>query len=210
MNYKVRKRIDAVLSGESDTLKLDNLDLTELPEEVYTLTNLKELSVANILLMGNQDTIDLLKRLPTDDSQELLKLLEEEESERKKDLLIPRQLEYIDAKLSQLTSLEVLDLSYNRIELLPDSIGTLPKLRRLILRNNLLTGLPKSLTRLPSLELLDIRQNPIQSVPRFPQLEVYDVYRGHFYGQKHEAIRSKDIDLALWHLKKETERGLLK
>ena len=210
MNHEARKRIDAVLSGESDTLKLGDLNLTELPEEVYTLSSLRVLLVSNYALDSSQYLIDLLKKVPTDNSQELLKILEEKEQDRKNDLLVPRQLESIDAKIGQLVSLEVLDLSYNRLERLPDSVGSLPKLRRLILRNNLLTELPEPLTRLPSLELLDIRKNPLQSVPGFPQLEVYDVYKEHFYGQKHEAMRSKDIDLALWHLKKETERGLLK
>lgn len=126
MNYKAQKRIDAVRSGKTDTLDLGNLDLTELPDEVYELTNLRELKVVNYLLMSHQSTIDLFRKTGMDETDELLSQLVELENELQADLLVPKQLQTIDPRISQLRSLEVLNLWCNRIERLPDSIGTLP------------------------------------------------------------------------------------
>ncbi|GAB3995146.1 hypothetical protein GCM10028807_34540 [Spirosoma daeguense] len=212
MHYKVYERIEAVRLGKTDTLELGNLDLTELPEEVYSLTNLKVLSVANLLLMSNQGIIDLLSedQARSADTETYLEFLLEAEKELQADLLVPKQLQSIDARISQLRSLEVLDLRFNRIESLPDSIGTLPRLRRLILHDNQLTIIPESLAGLATLELLDIRNNPIQYVPNLPQLGKYNVYSEHYRLQRNEAFRqSKDIDLSIWLYRKETQYGLI-
>ncbi len=211
MNYKARKRIDAVQSGTTDTLDLSHLDLTELPDEVYTLTNLRVLSVANLLLRSNQEDIETYKRYSFgEEDQAFIKEMEQAEQELQNDLLVPKQLQSLDAKISQLTSLEILDLSYNRFDRLPDSIGSLPNLRRLIVSNNLLTDLPETLAQVMKLELLDIQDNPIQSIPKLPQLEKYELYKEHFRQQRQQAFSGKDIDLGVWLYRKEIEYGLLR
>lgn len=211
MHYKARERIDAVLAGKIDTLDLSNLGLVELPDEVYSLTNLRELTVSNVLLMSSQSFIDLLSERPnlSESDIEFLKITEEAEQELQADLLVPKQLQFISPDIGRLKVLEVLDLQFNALERLPDAIGDLPKLRRLQLYQNKLRTLPDSLAHLPSLELLDVQENPLLSVPVLPQFEKYKDYRMHFWQQVRNAFREKDAKLGFWLYKKQTEYGLL-
>jgi len=58
-----------------------------------------------------------------------------------------------------------LDVSYNCISTLSDSIGLLLKLRRLNVSNNQLINLPDSLSQCQQLEMLLFADNKIQSIP---------------------------------------------
>ncbi|XP_067936773.1 leucine-rich repeat protein lrrA-like [Watersipora subatra] len=62
--------------------------------------------------------------------------------------------------VSQLTNLEILNLSSNRFNTgLPDSIGSLKLLRKLTLSSCYLSALPESLSQLTNLELLNLSDN---------------------------------------------------
>ncbi|KAH9131100.1 hypothetical protein LEN26_007904 [Aphanomyces euteiches] len=63
-----------------------------------------------------------------------------------------------------LDSAEEVDLSYNRLESLPDEIGQLQAVRLLNLRGNQLTSLPSTLTKLSKLEILDVASNQLESI----------------------------------------------
>lgn len=167
------------------------------------------LTVRNPLLASNQFMIDHLKKSSRKDNQTWLAELEEAEREREQDLRVPKHLLTLDARVSQLTALETLDLSHNQLEHLPASLGSLPALRRLILNENRLTDIPASLAQLSRLELLDLRDNPIRSRPDFPRLKRYDVYQTHFGQQKREAMRAREIELAAWLYQQETRYGLV-
>eukprot|EP00004_Rigifila_ramosa_P017022 TRINITY_DN4099_c0_g1_i4.p1 TRINITY_DN4099_c0_g1~~TRINITY_DN4099_c0_g1_i4.p1 ORF type:complete len:720 (+),score=202.58 TRINITY_DN4099_c0_g1_i4:1522-3681(+) len=70
------------------------------------------------------------------------------------------------AELMGLTSLEVLDLSYNLLSSLPPTIASLSALRSLSLTGNQLQDLPPELSRLSrSLAILDVRLNHLTAVP---------------------------------------------
>ena len=66
----------------------------------------------------------------------------------------------------KLTTLQRLDLSYNKISKIPEGISSLKKLKVLKLFFNNITTLPKSIGRLESLEELDLHSNRIENLPK--------------------------------------------
>ena len=69
--------------------------------------------------------------------------------------------------LGQLTALHSLDLSSNGLIALPEWLGQLTALRSLILSGNQLTALPESLSQLPALQSLDLSDNYITALPEW-------------------------------------------
>jgi hypothetical protein len=63
------------------------------------------------------------------------------------------------------SSLKVLNLSYNNITLLPDSIGELTELKELWLQSNPIESLPISLSNCYKLEILDLQRTKIRAIP---------------------------------------------
>ena len=69
-------------------------------------------------------------------------------------------------------TLEVLDLSGNKLSVLPDSIAELKQLKIIFFANNKFTVFPKILARCPSLTMVGFKSNQIHNVPEnaFPPL----------------------------------------
>lgn len=69
-------------------------------------------------------------------------------------------------ELQRLTSnLRTVDLSGNKIEMLPASIGNFLQMKSLTLNANRLTSLPPEIGKLKKLETLSLNQNQLRSVP---------------------------------------------
>lgn len=62
-------------------------------------------------------------------------------------------------------TLEILDMTGNRLSSLPDDFGKLKKLRILFLSQNLFTELPEVLSECPELSMVGFKDNKISSVP---------------------------------------------
>ncbi|CAM9634370.1 unnamed protein product [Chrysoparadoxa australica] len=71
------------------------------------------------------------------------------------------------ARRGMLQQLQVLDLSFNNIAHLPDSISELKALVKLTAANNLIESLPRAISRsyMPALSELDVSQNPLTEPP---------------------------------------------
>ncbi|MFA0413842.1 protein kinase [Vibrio renipiscarius] len=62
-------------------------------------------------------------------------------------------------------SLEVLDLSDNQLQNLPDDFSQLKQLRILFLTNNCFTAIPTVLAQCPKLEMISFKSNKLQHIP---------------------------------------------
>ena len=74
-------------------------------------------------------------------------------------------LTYIPSKIENLTRLQVIGASRNRISSLPSSIGNLKHLRKLAFENNKLTFLPAEIGSLIGLEMLGLSRNKLAALP---------------------------------------------
>jgi Leucine-rich repeat (LRR) protein len=72
-----------------------------------------------------------------------------------------------------MVNLHKLDLSYNCIKGIPDTIVDLKNLCYLNLSNNFLKELPDALCNLPNLELLDVDENLLKYMPNLPSNLIY-------------------------------------
>ncbi len=76
-----------------------------------------------------------------------------------------RNLQVFPECILDLRMLEMLDLSYNQITLIPETIHRLENLVVLTLRKNQLKNLPNSFGKLKTLQYLDLNYNQLQSLP---------------------------------------------
>jgi Leucine-rich repeat (LRR) protein len=61
--------------------------------------------------------------------------------------------------------LQFLDLSHNRLDVIPDSVGLLHCLQQLLLQHNNIMALPETCGQLKMLQTLDVSHNPLQNLP---------------------------------------------
>lgn len=138
--------IEAALSSDKPVyrLKITKLKVRDsLPEEIFDLVELRELTIKGCRLCVLNKNIELLQKL------EVLNL------DRNKLLRLPETL-------GNLYNLRYLKISRNIIETLPESIGNLKNLKLIDAWDNPLYVLPDSIFKLSStLETLDLRQIPL-------------------------------------------------
>ena len=75
------------------------------------------------------------------------------------------QLTSIPESIADLSSLEYLYLEWNQLSSIPESIGDLSNLTELYLSHNQLTSLPESIGDLSNLEYLSLNYNQLTSIP---------------------------------------------
>lgn len=127
-------------------LSLEDLELAQLPMELWQCTSLQELD-----LSGNQ-----LSSLPVE-----IGMLVNLESLA----LCMNQLSSLPAELGQLINLQELFLDNNQLNNLPAELGQLVNLLDLDLSENQLTNLPAELGQLGNLLSLYVHKNQLSSLP---------------------------------------------
>lgn len=90
-------------------------------------------------------------------------------------------------QILRLTKLEILDLSKNRIEIIPDGIKNMTNLKFLAVARNQIRRLPLALGEMPSLTKLKFDENPIE----FPPLDAISLPKK-TYASSMEAEREKE------------------
>jgi internalin A len=157
--------------------------LTELPESLFQLTQLRSLNLANNKLTALPESLGQLTQLQS------LNLSKNELAELPESLgqltqlqsldLSSNQLTALPESLVQLTQLQSLKIDQNRLTVLPESLGQLTQLQSLGLTYNELTSLPESLgqlTKLPSLMLVGNQLTTLpESLGQLTQLETLNV-----------------------------------
>jgi len=74
-------------------------------------------------------------------------------------------LRSIPESIENLIGLEILNVSYNYLRSIPDSIGSLRNLTQLFLFHNSLASLPNNIGNLIGLEILNVSDNNLESIP---------------------------------------------
>lgn len=94
------------------------------------------------------------------------------------DLSCNKISDFMAGPMSDLSLLQVLNISHNKLKKLPDDLFRIENLRELHLSDNLLTRLPKTINRLNRIEFLDISHNRIESIEEvscMPTLRILNV-----------------------------------
>ncbi|KAM3110764.1 leucine-rich repeat domain-containing protein [Phormidesmis sp. 146-33] len=174
------------------SLDLSSKGLTELPVELWQLTNLTKLSLSHNQLSAVPKELGQLSNLTglyLDNNQlsavpkelgQLSNLTElyldnnqlsavPEELEQLSNLtglyLDNNQLSAVPKELGQLSNLTALSLSHNQLSAVPKELGQLSNLTGLYLDNNQLSAVPKELGQLSNLTELYLDNNQLSAVP---------------------------------------------
>ena len=136
-------------------LNLSKRGLTRVPEAVSLMTEVEVLDLSGNPITRIPDNLSKLTNL---------KVLRLNECRLKNVSKDPGLTETI-AVITQLSSLEELDLSWNSIKRLPKGFSNLKQLKKLTLSNCSLTEIGADITQLSSLEELDLSYNPVEILP---------------------------------------------
>jgi hypothetical protein len=138
--------MNIIPSKQISKLDLSNLNLKEIPQEVFELKNLKKLDLSNNQLKTIPKEISNLKQLEVLD-------------------ISNNNISNFFAKLCEIKKLKALNLNNNKIASIPKQISGLKKLRSLNIANNKIKKLPVEFSELSELVLLNISKNPITEFP---------------------------------------------
>lgn len=141
-----KRRIEGARLTLATELNLNDISLTDLPESLGQLTQLRRLDLADNRLTALPDSLGKLTRLQT--------------------LILPdNQMTTLPESLRQLSQLEWLDLGINHLTALPEWVGQLSQLQHIFLHNNQLTALPEPLGQITQLRHLDVSDNQLTALP---------------------------------------------
>lgn len=150
-------------------LSLSANQLRELPEAIAQLTELQTLYLDNNHLREFAEAIGQLRKLRELylHANQLTELPEAvgQLTQLLKLTLSVNQLRKLSKAIGQLTQLQVLHLEINNLTKLPDAIGELTQLKHLTLHENQLTELPEVIGQLTQLKNLTLDENQLTSLP---------------------------------------------
>ncbi len=129
-----------------NNLNLDDNKITEIPVAIEKLTNLTHLLLSGNKITEIPATIEKLTNLTNLD-------------------LSDNQITEIPATIEKLTNLTYLDLNYNQISEIPVIIEKLTKLTYLFLSDNQITEIPVAIEKLTNLTYLVLNNNQITEIP---------------------------------------------
>lgn len=131
---------------EEGVLVLEDKQLTQIPDSVFNITNLKSLR-----LYGNKlDSV----------SYRIGELIALEEL-----YLGKNNLTFLPDEIGNLKNLKILSVQYNDLEKLPSTIGNLQNLEQLILNQNKISFLPEQIGNLALLSVLQLNDNRLETIP---------------------------------------------
>ncbi|MBC8291013.1 MAG: leucine-rich repeat domain-containing protein, partial [Planctomycetes bacterium] len=175
-----QKHIAECRAERAVALRLMDLKLGSVPDEVFELTWLTSLDLEGCGLTELPPAIGNLKQLTIlDVRNNQLSTLPPEVGQLASLTtlaLSSNQLSTLPPEVGQLASLTRLDLSSNQLSTLPPEVGQLASLTRLDLSSNQLSTLPPEVGQLASLTRLDLSSNQLSTLPpEVGQLELQGV-----------------------------------
>jgi hypothetical protein len=132
-----------------EALKLNGNLISALPETIYNLYNIRELSLGENTLTA--PVMDIKRIIPMKHIARLD--------------ISGAGINEIPEELAELKEIHELDLSNNKLATLPEALGTMTSLEKLSLSGNQLTGLPISFTSMTALVKIDLSHNALHVIP---------------------------------------------
>lgn len=129
-------------------VNLDSCDLSEIPEPIYDMKNIKTLSLEHNQIKVFPEEIGKLKSL-------------------KELFLNGSRIEILPDSIGDLTNLEKLYLNDNELKKIPEAIGKLSSLDILVLSGNPIKIIPKSILALKNLSSIYLRNTKMNKIPDF-------------------------------------------
>lgn len=168
---KALEKIEEAKQTGAMELQLIGMGLTEIPELLTQLTQLKSLDLSDNQISSIPDSIAQLSQLrdlslgdnqisSIPDSIGQLSQLQDLSLRGNKISSIPNSI-------AQLSHLQMLHLGTNQINSIPDSIMQLSRLRELYLWSNRIVAIPYCIGRLSQLWVLSLHFNQISVIPDF-------------------------------------------
>ena len=151
---EVLQLIEQTQAENSTELDLSGKELTEIPPEIFQLSNLQILALFSNKITKIPNAIAALSNLQD------LSLANNQITEIPDGLL-----SHSRSETAALPNLQWLDLSSNKITKIPDVIAALSNLQDLSLADNQITEIPDVIASLSNLQWLDLSHNQITKIP---------------------------------------------